>query len=113
MTEAALLRLVLSLVLVVLLLLALAWIARRSNWLRGATQSGIRVLGMQSLGARGAVAIVAVQDVRLVLGVTAQQVTLLHTLPPEDPDTVPPTTPATPATSASFGARLGAAMKRH
>src|SRR3546814_8447496 len=74
MTEASLFRLVLSLVLVVLLLLALAWIARRSNWLRGAGQSGIRVLGMQSLGARGAVAIVAVQDTRLVLGVTAQQI---------------------------------------
>lgn len=107
MTEASLLRLVLSLVLVVLLLLALAWIARRSNWLRGAGQSGIRVLGMQSLGARGAVAIVAVQDARLVLGVTAQQITLLHTLPPSDADDIPPS-----AAPTGFATRLGAAMKR-
>lgn len=110
MTEAALLRLVLSLALVVLLLLALAWIARRSNWLRGAGHSGIRVLGMQSLGTRGAVAIVEVPEARLVLGVTTQQITLLHTLPPAAADT-PPSVPA-PLAPTSFGARLGAAMKR-
>lgn len=108
MTEAALLRLAFSLVLIVLLLLALAWVARRSKWLRGTSQSGLKVLSMQSLGSRGALAIVEVQDARLVLGITAQQISLLHTLPAE------PSTPDTPSETPdmSFGARLGMALKR-
>lgn len=108
MTETALLRLAFSLVLIVLLLLALAWVARRSKWLRGTQQSGLRVLAMQNLGSRGALAIVEAQDARLVLGITAQQITLLHTLPadPSAPD-IPSETSET-----SFGARLGKALKR-
>lgn len=108
MTEAALLRLAFSLVLIVLLLLALAWLARRSKWLQGTRQSGVKVLAMQNLGSRGSLAIVEVQDARLVLGVTAQQITLLHTLPPapSEPDSPNPTA------DSSFGARLGAALKR-
>ena len=108
MTEAALLRLAFSLVLIVLLLLALAWVARRSKWLRGASQSGLKVLAMQNLGSRGALAIVEVQDARLVLGITAQQINLLHTLPAEP--SAPDTSSETPETS--FGARLGMALKR-
>jgi flagellar protein FliO/FliZ len=110
MTEAALLRLAFSLVLIVLLLLALAWVARRSKWLRHATsQSGLKVVAMQNLGGRAALAIVEVQDARLVLGITAQQINLLHTLPPQ-PSEPGATVPVT--TSPGFGSRLGAALKR-
>ena len=109
MTEAALLRLVFSLVLIVLLLLALAWVARRSKWLRGTSQSGLKVLAMQNLGSRSALAIIEVQDARLVVGITAQQISLLHTLPAE-PSV--PGAPAALATEMSFAARLGTALKR-
>ncbi|SRR5690554_1721546 len=82
MDQPDLLRVTLSLLLVVGLLLALAWAARRGGWLRTATgREGLRILALQRLGARASLAIVEVEDARLVIGVTAQQITLLHTLP--------------------------------
>jgi len=83
MEQPDLLRVTASLLLVVGLLLALAWTARRGGWLRAATgRDGLRVSASQRLGARASLAIVEVEDARLVLGITAQQITLLHTLPP-------------------------------
>jgi flagellar protein FliO/FliZ len=75
-------QVVLALVFVVGLLLATAWVARRSGWIRQRLGgANLKVLGTLSLGARGSVALVQVEDTRLVLGVTAQQITLLHTFP--------------------------------
>ena len=82
MTEAAVLRLIVSLVFIVAIILAGAWAMRRAGWLRAAGPRTIKVLGTQSLGGRNFISIVQVDDARLVLGVTAQQVSLLHTLPP-------------------------------
>lgn len=109
MTETALLRLMFSLILIVLLLLVLAWIARRSGWLRRSKQGGLKVLAMQNLGARATVAIIEVEDARLVVGVTAQQISLLHTLPPTAHTNTPP--PVSPS-SDNFAARLGSALKK-
>ncbi len=47
---------------------------------------GLKVSASQSLGPRERVVVVNVEDARLVLGVTASQVTLLHTLPPAPPE---------------------------
>lgn len=81
MTQAQLLQLVLALVFVVGLLLSLAWLARRSGWIRQRTnRTDLKVLGILRLGARSSVAVVQVEGARLVLGITTQQVTLLHTL---------------------------------
>lgn len=109
MTEAALLRLTISLVLIVLLLLALAWVVRRSGWLRGSNQAGMKILAMQNLGTRAMVAIVEVEDARLVVGVTAQQISLLHTLPPAAHANTPP--PAS-ASHDSFATRLDSTLKK-
>ncbi len=73
-----------SLALIVLLILAGAWLMRRAGWLRAGAGHAIRVVGAQSLGARSSVAIVQIEDQRLVLGVTPQQITLLHTLPAQE-----------------------------
>lgn len=81
MNEADVLRMVASLAFIVFLILAGAWLMRRAGWLRGGTGQAIKVVGAQSLGARSSVAIVQVDGARLVLGVTPQQITLLHTLP--------------------------------
>jgi flagellar protein FliO/FliZ len=81
MTQADTLRLVASLFLVVAIILAGAWAARRSGWLRANQGRNIRLLGTQSLGARAYVSIVEVEDARLVVGVTGNQVSLLHTMP--------------------------------
>lgn len=85
MDQSQILQVILALVFILGLLLSMAWVARRSGWLPGRTGSkGLKVLGMQNLGTRGSVAIVQVEGARLVLGVTAQQISLLHTLPDSD-----------------------------
>lgn len=81
MTEAAVLRLIVSLLFIVALILVCAWLTRRTGWLRAGSSQTIKLLGSQSLGARTFVALVEVDNTRLVLGVTAQQISLLHTLP--------------------------------
>ncbi len=98
MSEAAVLRLIISLIFIVAMILACAWAMRRSGWLRSANPQAIKVLGSQSLGGRSFVSVVQVEDARLVLGVTAQQISLLHTLPP-----LAPGMPAEPAAPPSGG----------
>ena len=85
MTDAAVLRLLASLVFIVGLILACGWLMRRAGWLRAGNGQAIKVLSSQNLGSRAYVAMVEVDDARLVLGVTANQVSLLHTLPPSEP----------------------------
>jgi len=76
------LRMIASLLGVVALILALAWLARRAGWLRGQPAQNLRVLATQTLGGtRAMLALVQVEDARLVLGVTAAQVNVLHVLP--------------------------------
>jgi flagellar protein FliO/FliZ len=81
MQEADILRVIISLVVVVLLILGAAWLTRRAGWHRKGQAPSMKVLGAQSLGGRNYVAMVQVEDTRLVLGVTCQSITLLHTLP--------------------------------
>ena len=80
MAEADVLRVILSLVAVILLLLGAAWLTRRAGLLRTGNTRAIQVLGMQNLGGRGYLALVQVEDTRLLLGITATQINLLHTL---------------------------------
>jgi len=110
MAEAAILRMVASLALIVALILAAAWLARRAGWLRPAPGGAVKVLGAQSLGGRAQVAVIQVEDARLVLGVTAQHVSLLHTLPPACPEPGD-ALPAQPA-AAGFGQALARVLNR-
>jgi len=84
MSHTDTLRMIASLLAIVALIFALAWIARRTGWLRGQSTQTMRLLGTQSLGnARATLALVQIEDTRLVLGVTATHISLLHTLPTE------------------------------
>ena len=68
---------------IIILILLLAWIARRFGFM-GASMAGKKTLQIRasaSLGPRERVVVVDIEDVRLVLGVTASQITHLHTLP--------------------------------
>lgn len=104
MSEAAVLRLVISLVFIVALILACAWMTRRAGWLRGAGAQHLKVLGTQSLGARAYVTLVEVENARLVLGVTAGQISLLHTLPPsESTGAASPERPEPPTFASALG----------
>jgi len=82
MNEADVLRVIVSLILILMVILAGAWVVRRSGLGRGGSPQALRVSASQNLGNRAWVAIVEVDDARLVLGITSQQVSLLHTLPP-------------------------------
>ncbi|HBT31474.1 MAG TPA: flagellar biosynthetic protein FliO [Pusillimonas sp.] len=72
---------IVALLFILALILGGAWVARRTGLLktRGKPAS-IRVVGSQSLGGRSFISIVEVEDARLVIGITPQNITLLHTL---------------------------------
>ncbi|MCT4714443.1 flagellar type III secretion system protein FliO [Enterobacteriaceae bacterium H18W14] len=84
-----------ALTVIILFILLAAWLAKRFG-LTGRTGAakGLKISAGCSLGPRERVVIVDVEDARLVLGVTATQITHLHTLPPApasvDPKPVEP-----------------------
>ncbi|BBR20385.1 flagellar protein FliO [Klebsiella sp. WP3-S18-ESBL-05] len=94
---------------IIVLILAAAWVVKRvqPGTVQGRSGSNLKVSASASLGARERVVIVNVEDARLVLGVTAQQVTLLHTLPPAPPESSPP-----PAASPEFAVLMKNMLKR-
>jgi len=68
---------------IIAFILIAAWLAKRFG-LAGKTAyaRGLKVSASASLGPRERVVIIDVEDARLVLGVTASQINLLHSLPP-------------------------------
>ena len=118
MNEADVLRVIISLVFILMVILAGAWAVRRSGFGRSGATQALRTVATQNLGNRAWVTIVEVEDARLVLGVTAQQITLLHTLPPGEAtpgaDARPGSAGASTgdSTPAGFTAALGRALKR-
>ncbi|SRR5690554_1000634 len=111
MNEADVLRVIVSLILILMVILAGAWIVRRGSLGRSGSAQAVRVSALQNLGGRAWVAIVEVEDARLVVGVTAQQVTLLHTLPPAPESSQPPHGEAAPPAT-GFASAFTRAMKR-
>ncbi|POP47592.1 hypothetical protein CHU32_00085 [Superficieibacter electus] len=80
---------------IIFLILVVAWVVKRTGFGgKGSAARGLKVSAGATLGPRERIVIVEVEDARLVLGVTAAQISLLHTLPPAAPDT-PQATPAT------------------
>ena len=76
---------------IIVLILAAAWLIKRLGFTAKNTGvNGLKVSASASLGARERVVIVDVEDARLVLGVTASHINLLHTLPPAAPLDQPP-----------------------
>lgn len=72
-----------ALALILLLLVVLAWAARRSGLARrlNDAQGNMTLVATQSLGPHERLVLVDVGDQRLVLGVTASQITCLATQP--------------------------------
>jgi flagellar biosynthetic protein FliO len=99
-----------TLALIVLLMVALAWIARRSGFARRLANpdGALNVVASKSLGARERLLLVDVGGQRLVLGVTATQITCLATQArPETPQPEPQPAPA------AFGAMLDTLLQKH
>lgn len=84
-----------ALVIVIALILALAWLAKRMPVLGGGigANPALRVVGSLALGPRERVVVVAVGDTQLLLGVGAGGTRILHTL--DQP--LPVATASTPA----------------
>jgi flagellar protein FliO/FliZ len=95
--DAMLLRTVLALMFVIALILGAAWLARRFGLISRATgELPLRVVASCALGTRERVVVLEVEKTWLVLGVTAHNITPLHTLPAnaQPPVTGAGTTPA-------------------
>ncbi|WP_427027179.1 flagellar biosynthetic protein FliO [Enterobacter hormaechei] len=69
---------------IIAFILIAAWLAKRFGLAGGKTAGtrGLKVSASTTLGPRERVVIVEVEDARLVLGVTASSINVLHTLPP-------------------------------
>lgn len=93
---------------IIVLILAAAWVIKRLGFApKGNSTRGLKVSASTSLGPRERVVIVDVEDARLVLGVTASQINVLHTLPPAP--VVPDEMPSAPA---DFQAMMKSLLKR-
>lgn len=69
---------------IVLLILACGWLAKRLGFApKAVSGQALKVSASVQVGRQERVVIVDTADARLVLGVTAQQITHLHSLPPE------------------------------
>lgn len=72
---------------IVLLILACGWLAKRMGFApKTVNAQALKVSASVQVGRQERVVIVETADARLVLGVTAQQITHLHSLPPLPPE---------------------------
>lgn len=93
---------------IIFLILIAAWLVKRVGFAgRGAATRGLKVTAGATLGPRERVVIVDVEDARLVLGVAAGQISLLHTLPPAPQEPLPAT-----ATHNDFSSMMKTLLKR-
>lgn len=109
MTEAATLRILGSLAIIIISLLVLAWIARRTGWARRHAPHRLKIIGSQRLGTRSHIMIVQIDTTQLILGVTPSQINLLHTLPVQNDDR--PTTPSDSTSCPAAAARAHTRFK--
>lgn len=102
-------QLVLGLIIVLICIVALAWIAKRFNRLQSTPDGSLRVLGGMSMGARERIVLVQVGAKQLLLGVAPGQINTLHVLD-EPLDAV--TDASGPLQSRGFADKLSAALTR-
>lgn len=94
---------------IIVFILLAAWLAKRFGLAgKSGPAKGLKVSASASLGPRERVVVIEVEDARLVLGVTATQITHLHTLPPAAADSNP-----APAEAVDFQALMKNLLKRN
>ena len=86
MTHADVLRVAIALALIIAAILVAAWLARRSGLLQRQGGGVLRIVASLSVGPRQNIAIVQVRDTWVVVGITPNGMTPLHTLPAESAD---------------------------
>lgn len=95
-----------SLVVVIGAILLVGWFYSRAQRIRGGVAGEIRVVAVQPLGAKERIVIVQIAGTQLVVGVTASNISTLHTF---DEQVV---TPINSAIDGSFASRLRTVLKR-
>ncbi|MEW7314534.1 flagellar biosynthetic protein FliO [Buttiauxella gaviniae] len=94
---------------IIIFILLAAWVAKRFGFApKTGSSKEMKVSASCSVGPRERVVIVDVQDARLVLGVTAGQITHLHTLP-----AAPVSEIVSPAPPADFQSLMKTLLKRN
>lgn len=112
----AVLQTLVGLAVVIGLVFACAWLARRFGLQPSARGNVVRTVGGVSLGGKERVAVVEIGDTWLVLGAAPGNLRLLHTLPAGSVDATPggPGGPGSPddaaAPAGTFGSRFRAAL---
>ncbi len=104
-SAGSLLQLLLGLALVIGMILALAWAARRTGFAAGISHTDLKVIATLTLGARERVVLVQAGEQQLLLGVAPGRVNLLQTF--ETPLIDPSKTPGN-----QFAERLREALHR-
>lgn len=84
-SSGAFVQAMLALALIVALLVATAWLARKLSGGKGFGQGGMKVIGGVGLGPRERIVLVEVGDTWLVVGIVPGQIRTLHTLPKGTP----------------------------
>ncbi|MBC3809072.1 flagellar biosynthetic protein FliO [Undibacterium seohonense] len=86
--STGLLQIFLALVVVIGIMLLLAWLVKRVGPIASGHKLPVKVIGGISIGNRERVMVIEVADQWLVLGVTAQQINTLASMPKQElPDT--------------------------
>jgi len=98
-------QLTLGMLLVLGLILAMAWLLKRSGRFQAAAGGGLRILGGLSMGSRERVVLIQAGDTQLLLGVAPGRVQTLHVLdtPLQTRDTQP---------AAGFAEQLGRLLNK-
>lgn len=107
-------QLVVGLLVVLLCIIALAWIAKRFNRLQSTPDGSLRVLGGMSMGARERIVLVQLGEKQLLLGVAPGRINTLHVLdePIEALSGVSSSSPGQ-FSSMGFAEKLSAAISRN
>ncbi len=80
-STGSLLQITLSLFLVLIAIIAVAWLLRRMNLAGQGAGTMLKVIGSVAIGQRERVALIEIGDTWLVVGVGPGQIRTLHTLP--------------------------------
>jgi flagellar protein FliO/FliZ len=80
MNSSYLLQLVIGLLIVLLCIIALAWLAKKMNRFQSLTDSSLKVIGGLSMGSRERIVLLQVGEEQLLLGVSPGRINTLHVL---------------------------------
>ncbi|MCX7193987.1 MAG: flagellar biosynthetic protein FliO [Proteobacteria bacterium] len=105
----SLLQITFSLLLVLAVIVAVAWLLKRMNIAQQGTGNLLRVIGSIAIGQRERVVLVEVKDTWLVLGVGPGQIRTLHTL--EKPESYQPDSHTNTGSDNKFATLLTTMLK--